>query len=150
MRVRAVVSVAAALALGAALATCSRRAEERTEPVPSPSPAATGVESAGELAGVPLPRVRTVPPDSPPLIWVGGRLAGVAPERLEVLEASGPTIVLQRLGAGATAFFRAEDGAWRRADPPEAPGEQACIETLMDGRTLLAIRVFLGADCGPR
>jgi hypothetical protein len=28
-------------------------------------------------------------------------------------------------------------------------GARACVETLLDGETFLALRVFLSADCGP-
>ena len=58
---------------------------------------------------------------------------------------------LKRLGQGATVVFRASGGAWVRIDPDTGldQGEQACMETLLSGHNLLALRVFLGADCGP-
>jgi hypothetical protein len=84
-------------------------------------------------------------------VWVGGELTGLKPGRLELKEAFGSVVTLRRLGGDATSFFRVSGGTWQRADPKtEAKvGTKACVETLMDGRTLLALRVFLGADCGP-
>ena len=58
--------------------------------------------------------------------------------------------LFRRLGQDATAFFRATGDAWDRVEGSAVgKGEQACVETLLDGANLLALRVFLGADCGP-
>lgn len=72
-------------------------------------------------------------------------------DRLELKEAVGSVVTVHRLGGNATSFFRVADGAWQRVDPGSEVliGTRACVETLMDGQTLLALRVFLGADCGP-
>jgi hypothetical protein len=70
---------------------------------------------------------------------------------IELREPFGSVVSLQRLGREATGFFRVTSGAWERlpAGAAVAAGTQACVETLMDGPTLLALRVFLGAGCGP-
>jgi hypothetical protein len=77
-------------------------------------------------------------------------VTGVTDRQLVLKEALGPRIVLTRLGQDATAFFRAAGDAWERVDGSEVGnGDQACVETLLDGANLLALRVFLGPDCGP-
>ena len=66
-------------------------------------------------------------------------------------EAFGSVVKLQRLGQGATTFFEVSGGRW--AEVPDGAtieaGQLACVETLLNGPTLLALRVFLGASCGP-
>src|SRR5439155_5194306 len=66
-------------------------------------------------------------------------------------EPFGSVVRLARLGNGATAFFEVEAGAWHRlaATTSVATGASVCAQTLMDGTNLLALRVFLGAECGP-
>ena len=104
----------------------------------------------------PLPPIPPLPtqslgPSQPPLIWVGGTLTAVTADRLEITEPFGSVVRLARLGNGATAFFEVQAGAWHRlADTtPVATGASVCAQTLMDGTSLLAPRVFLGAECGP-
>jgi hypothetical protein len=104
----------------------------------------------------PLPPIPPLPtqslgPSQPPLIWVGGILTAVTADRLEITEPFGSVVRLARLGNGATAFFAVQAGAWRRltATTPVTTGASVCAETLMDGTNLLALRVFLGAECGP-
>ena len=60
-------------------------------------------------------------------------------------------LLVRRLAQGATSFFRVNGDRWEHlADAqPVDPGQSACIETLMNGQTLLALRVFLGTTCGP-
>jgi hypothetical protein len=89
--------------------------------------------------------------DQPPVIWIGGTLTAVEDDRVELLEGSGSLVVLQRLGRGTTAFFEVAEGRWVRLDAAAAvaEGQRVCVETLMDGSSLLALRVFLGAGCGP-
>lgn len=83
-------------------------------------------------------------------MWIGGKVTGLKVDRLELKEAFGSVVTLRLLGGNASAFFRVSGGAWLRAPRTEATaGTKACVETLMNGRTLLALRVFLGADCGP-
>jgi hypothetical protein len=90
-------------------------------------------------------------PGQPPIIWVGGILIEVAVDRLVLQEAMGPTVTLKRLGRGATAIYRASSARWERLASTVriGTGEEACVETALDGRNLLALRVFLGAACGP-
>jgi len=89
--------------------------------------------------------------DEPPVIWLGGTLLDVAADHLDLQEDSGSVATVQRLAEGATGFFRVSGTAWVKLAPSaQIPaGQRACIETLMDGTDLLAIRVFLGAGCGP-
>ena len=72
-------------------------------------------------------------------------------DRLELKEPFGSVVTLRLLGGNASAFFHVAGGAWQPADrkADATVGTTACVETLMNGRTLLALRVFLGADCGP-
>jgi hypothetical protein len=84
------------------------------------------------------------------VIWVGGVVTDVTDGQLVLEEALGPRVVLKRLGQDATAFFRATSDTWERVDASGVGnGDLACVETLLDGENLLALRVFLGADCGP-
>jgi hypothetical protein len=87
----------------------------------------------------------------PPLVWVGGTLSAVAGDHLELREALGSTVNVKRLAEGATVFYRISGRRWRSLGPsePVEPGPEACVESLKSGSNLLALRVFLGADCGP-
>lgn len=100
---------------------------------------------------VPSAPGQSLGPNQPPIVWVGGELIELKNDRLELREAIGSALTLRRLGGGATSFFRVAAGTWERLDhdPEVETGTKACVETLMDGRNLLALRVFLGADCGP-
>jgi RNase P/RNase MRP subunit p29 len=100
----------------------------------------------------PIPTVSpgTPGPSSPPVVWIGGQVTAITQRTVEVEESSGAVVLLQRLGAGATRFFRVSRGEWNAVEPGTGPhGEPACAEVLMDGDTLLALRVFLGSTCGP-
>jgi len=84
------------------------------------------------------------------VIWVGGIVTAVTDRQLVLEESLGPRVVLKRLGQDATAFFRAAGDTWERVDASGVgKGDLACVETLLDGENLLALRVFRGADCGP-
>ncbi len=100
---------------------------------------------------VPSLAAQSLGPSQPPLIWLGGTLTAVTADHLEITEAFGSVVRLARLGDGATAFFQVQAGAWHRLDAttPIGTGAAVCAETLMDGTNLLALRVFLGAECGP-
>jgi hypothetical protein len=89
-------------------------------------------------------------------VWIGGILEVVEQGQLAVREGSqgqGPRIRLERLAQGATDFYRLETEGWRELSPDEADliqvGDRVCVEALLDGRTFLALRVFLGSSCGP-
>lgn len=92
-------------------------------------------------------------PGDPPVVWLDGTLAEVTDSQLSVQEGRGPSILVERFAAGATSFLRLDGDRWLELTEAEAetvqPGQQACVEALLDGRTFLALRVFLGADCGP-
>jgi hypothetical protein len=128
------------------LVGCSKpTTHDRRSPAPNPSPTSLGTN------GGPLP---PIPSESgsgqAPVIWVGGTFTDVTDRQLVLKEALGPRVTLKRLGQDATAFFRVAGDAWERANGSGVgAGDQACVETLLDGENLLALRVFLGADCGP-
>jgi hypothetical protein len=127
------------IALGAAAAV----AVDRLVLAPSPDPA----------GGPPVARSEAAP-GSPPLVWVDGVLEEIEARSLAVREGSGgPVVELDRAAAGATRFFRLDGEEWSSVPEEdigaEAAGQRACVEALLDERTLLALRVFLGAGCGP-
>lgn len=92
-------------------------------------------------------------PGDPPVVWLDGTLAEVTDSQLSVQEGRGPSISVERFAAGATRFLRLDEDRWLELTEAEAAavqaGQQACVEALLDGRTFLALRVFLGAGCGP-
>jgi hypothetical protein len=92
-------------------------------------------------------------PGDPPVVWLDGTLTEVTDAQLSVQEGRGPSIPVERFAAGATRFLRLAGDRWLELTEAETgalqAGQQACVEALLDGRTFLALRVFLGADCGP-
>jgi hypothetical protein len=128
--------LALATMAGVALSACSK----------SGSPA-----SFHRIPPAPSDPVRSVEPGQPPTIWIGGTLSDVASASLAIREPTGAEVSLRRLAAGATAFFQVANGSWHRLAPEAqiSAGRQACVEVLMDGANLLALRVFLGVACGP-
>lgn len=92
-------------------------------------------------------------PGSPPLVWLDGTLEEVTDGSLAIREGQGPMVELERAAAGATRVFRLEGERWTPLSDQEASaleaGRQVCVEALLDGPTLLALRVFLEAGCGP-
>ena len=105
----------------------------------------------GRVPPAPSLSARPQGSNQPPEVWVGGTLTDVAPDHLKLRDASGAVLTLQRLAEGATVFFRASGGVWRQLDPlaPISRGQAVCVDTVMAGSNLLALRVFLGAACGP-
>jgi hypothetical protein len=89
--------------------------------------------------------------NQPPVIWIGGTLTAVRPDHLDVREPAGSLVHLGRLAGTATSFFRIAGRAWSRLDGAAGvrPGRPVCVETLVDGESFFALRVFLGAGCGP-
>jgi hypothetical protein len=85
------------------------------------------------------------------VIWLGGTLADVTDTQLVLRQPAGSVVTLRRLAGEATSFFRLSGSEWQRLAPEaQVPaGRAACVETLLDRQTLLALRVFLGAGCGP-
>ena len=125
----------AAVALGAEYAL--RHQEE--EPAPSDTPAVS--------ANLPDD------PEDPPVVWLEGVIEEVEPSQMSLREGEGPAVTIRRFGEGATDFLRLGDGRWRQLADSEVeglpPNQPACVETLLDGRALFALRVFLGARCAP-
>jgi hypothetical protein len=108
--------------------------------------------SASEGAAPPVTRSEPGPGD-PPVVWLDGTLESISDSEVAVREGQGPRISLERLAAGATRFLRQDGSAWRELSADEVAGLEAggdaCVEALLDGDTFLALRVFLGAGCGP-
>lgn len=92
-------------------------------------------------------------PTDPPVVWLEGVIEELDSSTLALREGQGPTVEIRRFEEGATDFLRLVDGRWREVPEAEvdgvAAGGQACVETLLDGRTFFALRIFLGARCGP-
>jgi hypothetical protein len=84
------------------------------------------------------------------VVWVGGALISVDQTEIQVQEEVGSRVTVALLGANATTFYRAAGGAWASVPMPAAgTGQPACVEALFARPSLLALRVFLGASCGP-
>ena len=102
-----------------------------------------------------VPPIRRTEPEAgdPPLVWVEGTLETVEDDRLVVRDGEGPRVTVQRFAGGATRFLRPGGDEWTELEGEELGdvrgGEEACVEALLDGETFLAVRVFLGAACGP-
>jgi len=89
-------------------------------------------------------------PDAPPVVWVGGTLASIDQGELQIDEALGSRATIELLGANATAFYEASGGTWTTvARRSVSTDGLACVEALLARPRLLALRVFLGTDCGP-
>jgi hypothetical protein len=118
-----------------------------------PSHAATPGPSGSSGPPRSVPPVPQEPGDGSgqaPLAWIGGTILAVSDRQVVIRETLGPKVELRRLGQDATAFFQVIGGAWQRVEAGTAArGGLACVETLLDGRNLLALRVFLGVGCGP-
>ena len=120
--------------------------------------AAFGVErlvlrpAVSTVAPAPVPRSEPGPGD-PPVVWLQGTLESITEADLALREGQGPRIPIERFAAGATSFLRQDDGGWQELTEGEIEaleaGTRACVETLLDGGTFLALRVFLAAGCGP-
>ena len=126
------------IAVGAAGAIAVDRVVLEPSPTASEVPPVTGSEPA---------------PGSPPLVWLEGTMEDVSEGSLSVREGQGAVVELERAVAGATEVFRLEDRQWAVLSDQEAAGveagQQVCVEALLDEGTLLALRVFLEAGCGP-
>jgi hypothetical protein len=96
----------------------------------------------------------TVVPGQAPVVWVSGQSATVSTAKLTVVETGGSRAVVHRLSEGATRFFVLHTGRFEAMPEADAllvrQGTPMCVESLLDGKRLLALRVFVGAACGPR
>jgi hypothetical protein len=123
---------------GAALSACS---DDPKEPavarLPRPS---TGAPS--------------VVPGQKPIVWVSGQAVAVSLSKLNVVEGGGSRAIVHRLSEGATRFFVLQAGRFEAMPEADAlavrSGTPLCVESLLDGKRLLALRVFVGSACGPR
>lgn len=92
-------------------------------------------------------------PGEPPVVWVDGTLEEVAEGRLVIRRGEGRRLEVERFAEGATVFLAPTNGDWVELTSDQTadvrPGAEACIETLLDGGTFFALRVFLGALCAP-
>ncbi|HCO01886.1 MAG TPA: hypothetical protein DIT48_00720 [Actinobacteria bacterium] len=109
-----------------------------------------GPSSAARVPPPPPTPSQNLGPGEPPVVWIGGILQKVSAGALTVHGAAGSTLTVRRL-KGATSFFHVSNDRWVRLDAgsPVHPGQTVCVETLLDQPTLVALRVFLGAGCGP-
>ncbi len=146
------IRIALVVALTAAVtAACGGTTGAASSPS-STSPRPVLATSSGEPIPPPPPTPRQdLGADSPPVVWLGGTIDRVDDQQVRLAEDDGSVVSLQRLGHGATRFYRVKDGSWvELAEQAQVDrGPRACVETLMDGTNLVAIRVFLGAGCGP-
>jgi hypothetical protein len=135
LRKRQTWAVAGAVAAIALAGACTKPAPAEGPPRIPPAPPETGPAA----------------PSEPPRVWISGTLTDVTGARIDVREASGQEVAMQRLAAGTTSFFRVSDGAWAKLAPEAqvSAGQTACTEALLAGTSLLALRVFLGTECGP-
>jgi hypothetical protein len=99
----------------------------------------------------PPPETESAAPSEPPSVWIAGTLTDVTDARIDVREPSGQDVTMQRLAAGTTTFYRVSNGVWAKLAPEAqvSAGQNACTEALLAGTNLLALRVFLGTECGP-
>jgi hypothetical protein len=96
----------------------------------------------------------SVVPSQAPVVWISGQSEDVGLAKLTVVEAGGSRAIVHRLSEGATRFFVLHEGDFEAMPEADAllvqRGTAICVESLLDGRRLLALRVFVGAACGPR
>lgn len=104
-------------------------------------------------APVPAADDRSPVPGQPPIVWIGGTVQEIGEARVTIQAGSDTPVRLQRLAAGATTFLADSGGEWRALTDEQVAdvdvGVTACAEALLDGTNLVALRIFLGAACGP-
>jgi hypothetical protein len=87
-------------------------------------------------------------------VWVSGQSAAVSLSRLTIVEGGGSKAIVHRLSEGATKFFVLHEGAFEAMPETDAllveVGTPMCVESLLDGKRLVALQVYVGAACGPR
>lgn len=87
----------------------------------------------------------------PPLVWIEGRLEEVGERELALRDGEGEQIQVERFAGGATRVYRFGNGRWRQLNPAAVimPGQEACVQALLEENAFLAVSVFLGTGCGP-
>lgn len=117
--------------------------------------------ASGNACESSLPAVNAPPPveqsearpGDPPIVWIGGTLEEIDDRQLALRDGEGPRIEIARFAAGATTFLRLVEGEWSELSDDEVAalqiGDRVCVETLLDGESFLALRVFLDSPCGP-
>jgi hypothetical protein len=95
--------------------------------------------------------VQDLGPSTPPVTWISGVVLQAGAQAIRVRQADGAEVSIGRLASGGTRLFSVGGGAWRElgSDAAVPAGRPVCVETLLDGSDLVALRVFLGAGCGP-
>jgi hypothetical protein len=92
-------------------------------------------------------------PGDPPVVWIDGSLEELSESQIVMRDGEGPRVEVERLGQGATSFLALAGSEWTELTDDQVAdldtGGPACVEALLDGQTFLAIRVFMGAGCGP-
>jgi hypothetical protein len=118
------------------------------------TPACHGSTPVVETLPRPSVGPASVVPGQPPVVWISGQSVDVTGSRLTVVGRGGSKVVIRRLSRGATKFFVLHAAKFERMAEDDAllieVGTPICVESLLDGRSLLALRVFVGAACGPR
>lgn len=87
----------------------------------------------------------------PPLVWIDGRLEEVGDRELMLRDGQGEPVPVERFAGGATRIYRFGDGRWRELNPAAVvePGQEVCVQAILEETAFLAVSVFLGTGCGP-
>jgi hypothetical protein len=111
---------------------------------PSASPA-----GSGRFPPPPTTPHQSLGADTPPVSWLSGTLRDATAASFQLEQGDGALVTVQRVGS--TKVFSVSGSSWAQlaAEAGVRTGQPACIETLLDGSNLVALRVFLGAGCGP-
>jgi hypothetical protein len=83
--------------------------------------------------------------------WLSGTIQDATTQAFRLRQGDGALVTVQRLAGSGTKLFRVSGSTWEQlaSGSTVRNGQSACIETLLDGSNLVALRVFLGAGCGP-
>ena len=105
-------------------------------------------ESSADPVDIPENEPR---PGDPPLVWLEGELQALRDTELVLQDGEAEPIEVQRFAGTATRFCAIARGTWQEltATTGVEPGDDVCVEALLDGEAFLAVRVFLGRGCGP-
>ena len=97
---------------------------------------------------------RLPPPKRAPIVWLSGRLKGVTEDDFAfVLDRTREEVRVHRLAEGPTRFLERTADRWTPLEESAAltlaTRTPACVESLLEGTAYFALRVFVGAHCGP-